>query len=234
MSSVLDIRNAEAGYGPSQVLFGPSLSIQAGEVVSLMGRNGMGKSTLVRCVMGLLPVRKGEILLFQKRINGWASNRIARLGVGLIPEGRQIFRLLNVEENLIATARVTDGCKWTLETVYELFPILKARAKQEAITLSGGEQQMLSIGRALLTNPSLLIFDEATEGLAPLARRQIWDCIKRLKESGLSILLIDKNLAELQAMADRHYILDKGEIVWSGSSTALAADPELAHTYLGL
>ncbi|MGD9921460.1 MAG: ATP-binding cassette domain-containing protein, partial [Pseudorhodoplanes sp.] len=148
--------------------------------------------------------------------------------------GRQIFRLLNVEENLLATARMSPGCKWTPDSVYELFPILQERALQPAITLSGGEQQMLSIGRALLTNPSLLIFDEATEGLAPLARRQIWECIKRLKQAGLSILLIDKNLAELLELASRHYILDKGEVVWSGSSAALAADSALAQTYLGL
>ena len=234
MTPILTVKDVEAGYGHSQVLFGPSLSLNPGEVVSLMGRNGMGKTTLVRCIMGLLPIRQGEIQIFEKRVNNWPSNRIARLGVGLVPEGRQIFRLLNVEENLLATSRLSPGCKWTMNEVHELFPILKERSLQASTTLSGGEQQMLSIGRALLTNPTLLILDEATEGLAPLARRQIWLCIKRLKEAGLSILLIDKNLDELLELADRHYILDKGRVVWTGPSSKLQEDPNLAHTYLGL
>ena len=234
---MLVIDAVDAGYGTSQVLFGATLSVGEGELVTLMGRNGMGKSTLIRTIVGLLPPKKGRILFRGEVINQWPSHRIARLGIGLAPEGRQIFPLLSVEENLLATARTTGNKgrpHWGLSEVYTLFPPLRTRARANAMVLSGGEQQMLSIGRALMTNPQLLILDEATEGLAPLIRKEIRDCIRRLKSSGLAILIVDKNLEEMLTLADRHFILEKGSVAWQGDSVALRETPQLVEKYLGV
>jgi len=233
---MLKLEGVAAGYGTSQVLFGMDFTAAQGEVISLIGRNGMGKTTTVRTLMGMLPVRSGSISLFGKPITNLPPYRIARLGVGLVPEGRRAFASLNVEENLIATARLTGGKgnPWTLERVFTLFPRLQERRKQSARTLSGGEQQMLVVGRALLTNPQLLVLDEATEGLAPLIRHEIWQCLRVLRESGLSILLIDKNLAEMTTLVQRHHIVEKGRVVWVGSPEELNRDPALRDRYLGI
>ena len=230
---MLSIEGLEAGYGASRVLFGLSLEAPAGQVVSLIGRNGMGKTTTVRAIMGLIKPRGGSLQLHGRDIAGLAPNAIARLGLGLVPEGRRVFASLTVEENLIATARPREG-QWTLARVLALFPRLDERRRQLARTLSGGEQQMLAVGRALMTNPKLLILDEATEGLAPVIRAEIWGCIEALKAQGQSILLIDKNINVLKRIADRHYIIEKGRTVWSGSSTDLAANAELVHRYVGV
>ena len=195
-----------------------SLSIAPGEMVTLMGRNGMGKTTTVRSIMGLTPARAGTIRFDGGDIRGLPAYRIAQLGIGLVPEGRQIFPNLTVRENLLATAVARDGARWTLDTVYDLFPRLAERATSMGNQLSGGEQQMLAIGRALMTNPRLLILDEATEGLAPLIRAEIWRCLARLKESGLAILVIDKNVGALMRVADRHFLIERGRVVWSGAS----------------
>ncbi len=233
---MLKIRNLQAAYGASQVLFGVDLDVAAGEVVTLLGRNGMGKTTSVHAMTGVHENRQGEIELEGRRIEGLASHLIAKLGIGLVPEGRQIFPNLTVRENLVATAanREKRANPWTLARAYEFFPRLAERESNMGNQLSGGEQQMLAIGRALMTNPKLLILDEATEGLAPLIRAEIWKCLERLKGEGLSILVIDKNVAALTRLADRHYILEKGRIVWSGTSDALRADAELQHRYLGV
>lgn len=233
---MLSIRQLEAAYGASQVLFDVALDIAEGEVVTLLGRNGMGKTTTVRAIMGLLAPRGGSIALDGADIRGAAPEAVARRGLGLVPEGRQVFPTLTIRENLVATAanRLRRPAPWTLERVYALFPRLQERADQYARTLSGGEQQMLAIGRALMTNPKLLILDEATEGLAPVIRAEIWHCIAALKAEGQSILLIDKNLNVLKRLADRHYILEKGRTVWTGSSTDLARDTELVHRYVGV
>jgi branched-chain amino acid transport system ATP-binding protein len=201
-----------------------------------MGRNGMGKTTTIHSIMGLIPSAAGSVAFEGKAIRGLPSYRVARRGLGLVPEGRQIFPKLTVRENLISTARppASGPARWTLDAVCELFPILRERANQLGNTLSGGEQQMLAIGRALMTNPSLLILDEATEGLAPLIREEIWRCLARLKQSGQSILVIDKNLDALSRIADRHFIMEKGRVVWSGSTAELTADPEMVHRYLGV
>jgi branched-chain amino acid transport system ATP-binding protein len=234
--TLLAISGIETCYGRSQVLFGLSLEIGAGEMVTLMGRNGMGKTTTVRSIMGLTPARAGTIRFGNKDIRGLASYRVAKLGVGLVPEGRQIFPNLTVRENLIATAANTSGAAtpWTYDSVVELFPRLSERANQMGNLLSGGEQQMLAVGRALMTNPRLLILDEATEGLAPLIRQEIWQCLTQLKQSGQSILVIDKNVAALIAIADRHYMIERGRTVWSGTSRELAAVPDVQHRYLGV
>jgi branched-chain amino acid transport system ATP-binding protein len=217
------------------VLFGVSLEVRRGEVVTLLGRNGMGKTTTVRSIMGLTPPGRGSIRWRGNEIAGMAPHRIGRLGVGLVPEGRRIFGNLSTHENLVATAaRAHGSTPWTLERVYELFPRLAERARNMASQLSGGEQQMLAIGRALMTNPTLLIMDEATEGLAPMVRDEIWACLTRLKALGYSILLIDKNLDNLLELADRHAILEKGKVVWTGSSATLAGDERLQAEYLGL
>jgi branched-chain amino acid transport system ATP-binding protein len=233
---VLELRDVETFYGPSQVLFGLSLRVQAGEVVALLGRNGVGKTTTVRSIMGLAPPRAGAVLLDGRPIHGAPPHRVAQAGVGLVPEGRQVFPNLTVRENLVATAANRHGARdpWTLERVYELFPALAERQRAMGATLSGGEQQMLAIGRALMTNPRLLVLDEATEGLAPLVRAQIWRCLGRLKATGLSILLIDKAVEALTRLADRHYIVEKGRIVWAGTSTELATDPALRSRFLGV
>ena len=231
---ILDVAEIETCYGLSQVLFGVSLAIAPGEMVTLMGRNGMGKTTTVRSIMGLNAPRAGRIRFMGEEIRGLPPYRIAKLGIGLVPEGRQIFPNLSVRENLLATAVARDGGGWTLAKVYALFPRLADRDASMGNQLSGGEQQMLAIGRALMTNPRLLILDEATEGLAPMIRAEIWRCLARLKESGLSILVIDKNVDTLTRVADRHFLIERGRVVWSGFSRELAAAPDVQHRYLGV
>jgi branched-chain amino acid transport system ATP-binding protein len=235
---MLEVKGLEAAYGASQVLFGLDMAIGAGEVVSLLGRNGMGKTTTVRSILGLLRPRGGSIRFDHADIAGLESYRVAQAGIGLVPEGRQIFPNLSVRENLIATARLprkgTVSEPWTLERLYRLFPRLAEREANMGNQLSGGEQQMLAIGRALMTNPRLLILDEATEGLAPLIRADIWRVLAALKQAGQAILVIDKNVEALSRVADRHYILEKGRIVWSGDSAALRADTALRGRYLGV
>lgn len=237
MSSVLlEVNDLHASYGTSQALFGMSFSAQVGQFITLLGRNGMGKSTTVKCLMGLLKPSQGSIQFNGSVITGQPSFRIARAGLGLVPEGRQIFPNLTVEENLVATAhnRQKSANPWTLAHIYDLFPRLQERRANLGCNLSGGEQQMLAIGRALMTNPSLLILDEATEGLAPLIRNEIWHCLGTLKQRGLTILCIDKNLASLLPLADRHYIVEKGRVVWSGSSQELQQQREQLNSYMGV
>jgi branched-chain amino acid transport system ATP-binding protein len=229
---VLELSGVETCYGLSQVLFGVSLTIAQGEMVTLMGRNGMGKTTTVRSIMGLMPARAGSIRFLGQEIRGLPGYKVAQRGIGLVPEGRQIFPNLTVRENLTATA-VARG-DWTLATVYDLFPRLAERAGSMGGQLSGGEQQMLAVARALMTNPRLLILDEATEGLAPLIRAEIWRCLARLKGTGLSILVIDKNVDSLIRIADRHYLIERGRVVWNGASAELAAVPDVQHRYLGV
>jgi branched-chain amino acid transport system ATP-binding protein len=233
---MLRVRELEAFYGASQALFGMELSVDAGEVVTLMGRNGMGKTTTVHAIMGLLDARRGVVEFENSRLDRMPSFRIARLGLGLVPEGRQIFPNLSVRENLVAAAanRTSRANPWTIERTFEFFPRLGERQRNMGNQLSGGEQQMLAIGRALMTNPKLLILDEATEGLAPLIRQEIWSCLGRLKGEGQAILVIDKNVGALIALADRHHIVEKGRVVWTGSSEALAKDKELQRKYLGV
>jgi branched-chain amino acid transport system ATP-binding protein len=233
---MLHIQHLEAFYGSSQVLFGLSLNVGRGEVVTLLGRNGMGKTTTVHAIMGILPSRRGQITFEGQRIETYPSYRIARLGLGLVPEGRQVFPNLTVRENLVATAANRQGHvdAWTTEKILDLFPALASRRSSRGHLLSGGEHQMLAIGRALMTNPTLLILDEATEGLAPLIRRTIWDCLQHLKEKGQAILVIDKNVDDLTRIADRHYIIEKGAIGWSGDSATLRAQEGLRHRYLGV
>jgi branched-chain amino acid transport system ATP-binding protein len=232
-ANILELEGVETSYGLSQVLFGISLSIAPGEMVTLMGRNGMGKTTTVRSIMGLTPSRAGSVRFQGSEIRGLPSYRVAQLGIGLVPEGRQIFPNLTVHENLVATAVKRDG-DWTLQRVYDLFPRLAERATSMGNQLSGGEQQMLAVGRALMTNPRLLILDEATEGLAPLIRQEIWRCLAQLKQSGLSVLVIDKNVGALLRVADRHFMIERGRVVWSGDSATLAASPDVQHRYLGV
>jgi branched-chain amino acid transport system ATP-binding protein len=233
---MLAVEGLETSYGLSQVLFGVSLRVEAGEVVTLLGRNGMGKTTTVSSLMGIVPSRAGAIAFDGKAMRGLASYRVAQAGLGLVPEGRQIFPNLTVRENLVATAanRTGRASPWTLERVYALFPNLQARAANYGNQLSGGEQQMLAIGRALMTNPKLLILDEATEGLAPLIRNDIYRSIAALKAEGLSILVIDKDVRALARVADRHYVLEKGRVVWSGTSAELVAQEDVQHRYLGV
>lgn len=228
---MLELRDIETCYGPSQVLFGVSLRVGAGEVVTLLGRNGVGKTTTVRSILGLQPPRAGAVLLDGRPIHGLPPYRVAQAGVGLVPEGRQVFPNLTVRENLVATAANRHGARdpWTLDRIYELFPALAQRQHAMGSTLSGGEQQ-----RALMTNPRLLVLDEAAEGLAPLVRAQIWRCLARLKGAGLSILVIDKNVEALTRIADRHYIIEKGRVVWTGTSPQLAADAALRRRFLGV
>jgi branched-chain amino acid transport system ATP-binding protein len=233
---MLEVSDLAAGYGDTPVLFGVGFTVQAGEVVTLLGRNGMGKTTTIRALMGILPARRGSVRLDGAPIQHLPSHRIARLGLGLVPEGRQVFPNLTVRENLVATAsnRTGRAAPWTLDAVLALFPGLRARIGGSAGYLSGGEQQMLAIGRALMTNPRLLILDEATEGLAPLVRQEIWHALERLRSGGQAILVIDKNVAALSRIADRHYVLEKGRVVWQGDSAALRADPDLQRRYLGV
>ena len=233
---MLEVAGIETYYGRSQALFGMSLEIGEGEVVTLMGRNGMGKTTTVRSIMGLSPPHTGSIRFRDHALRGLQPHRIAKLGIGLVPEGRQIFPNLTAAENLIATATNGNGldAAWDLDKVFELFPRLSERRTSMGNQLSGGEQQMLAIGRALMTNPKLLILDEATEGLAPLIRQEIWRCLANLKNAGQAILVIDKNVAALTAIADRHYVIEKGRVVWTGSSDELRADPDIQKRYLGI
>jgi branched-chain amino acid transport system ATP-binding protein len=233
---MLRVEGLEAAYGVSQVLFGINLEVEPGQLVTLLGRNGMGKTTAVRALMGILPARAGRVHFDGQALHGLPAHRVAQAGLGLVPEGRQVFPNLTVHENLVATAanrrRVPEP--WTVERVFALFPQLATRARGLGATLSGGEQQMLAIGRALMTNPRLLVLDEATEGLAPLIRAEIWGCLERLKADGLSILLIDKHVETLTRLADRHYVLEKGRVVWSGTSAELRARADVQHRYLGV
>lgn len=236
MSALLEVSALETAYGSSQVLFGVGLSMQAGEVCTLLGRNGMGKTTTVRSLLGLTRARSGTVRFLGERIEHLPPDRIARMGLAVVPEGRQIFPNLNVQENLVAFASRRNGSAqpWTLERVYALFPRLAERRTHMGNQLSGGEQQMLAIGRALMTNPHLLILDEATEGLAPLIREDIWRCLHTLREQGQSILVIDKYVQRLIALADHHTLIERGRVVWQGSSSALAADPSLWQRYIGV
>jgi branched-chain amino acid transport system ATP-binding protein len=233
---LLNVENLETAYGASQVLFGLHLEIRAGEAVTLLGRNGMGKTTTVRSILGLTRLRKGSISFRGERIDALAADRVARLGIALVPEGRQIFPNLSVREHLVAFAGNRSGRRdpWTPEKVFELFPALRARAQNMGNQLSGGEQQMLAIGRALVTNPHLLILDEATEGLAPLVREEIWRCLERLRAAGQTVLVIDKYVERLVKLADRHTIIERGRVAWQGSSRELDADRGLWHRYLGI
>ena len=232
MSVFVDISGLHAGYGAAKVLFDVSMSLRQGNVTTLMGRNGMGKTTTVRSLMGLLKPAAGQILVNGADLAGAPPFEIARAGLGLVPEGRQVFSTLSVSENLRATARGNSG--WTEDKVYDAFPRLAERKRNLGRELSGGEQQMLAIGRALMTNPELLILDEATEGLAPLIRAEIWEMLARLKSEGLSILLIDKNLDELTRISDHYYVIEKGEIVWNGDATRFAAERAQVESYLHL
>jgi branched-chain amino acid transport system ATP-binding protein len=233
---MLEVRDLQTAYGRSQVLFGISFAVAQSEVVTLLGRNGMGKTTTVRSIMGLTPPRDGSIVFEKKELTRLPSYRIAQAGIGLVPEGRQVFPNLTVRENLVATAanRRNISQPWTLDRIFSLFPNLKDRQSNLGNQLSGGEQQMLAIGRALMTNPRLLILDEATEGLAPLVRAEIYASIERLKAAGMAILLIDKDVRALSRIADRHYVLEKGRVVWTGSSAELSASRDIQHRYLGV
>jgi branched-chain amino acid transport system ATP-binding protein len=233
---VLEVRDLETAYGRSQVLFGVSLEIRAGEIVTLLGRNGMGKTTTVASIMGIVRPKGGTIAFDGAPLAGLPSYRIAQCGIGLVPEGRQVFPNLTVHENLAATAanRLRRANPWTLQRVYDLFPNLRERGTHYGNQLSGGEQQMLALGRALMTNPKLLLLDEATEGLAPRVRAEIYRSIEALKREGLSILVIDKDVKALERIADRHYVIEKGRIVWSGDSAQLGASASLRQRYLGV
>ena len=233
---MLEINGLETAYGQSQVLFGMELNVGKGEVVTLLGRNGMGKTTTLHSVMGLVPSRSGNIRFQGQELRELPSYQIAKTGLSLVPEGRQIFPNLTVHENLVATAsnRSQSENPWNLDRVFDLFPRLPNRIHHMGNQLSGGEQQMLAIGRALMTNPKLLILDEATEGLAPLIRNEIWNCVSSLKSAGQSILLVDKNIDALTRIADRHYIIEKGKVVWNGTSSELQGDQDLQHRFLGV
>lgn len=234
----LSVRGLQASYGRAQVLFDVSFDVRPGQVITLLGRNGMGRSTTIKCLFGLLAATGGHIEIDGVRTNGQPSYRIARKGLALVPEGRQIFTDLTVEENLVATARPADpdsqSSAWTLDRVYAFWPRLKERRNNLGWQLSGGEQQMLAIGRALMTNPRLLVLDEATEGLAPVIREEIWRTLAELKSTGLAQIVIDKNVKRLLGLADQHYVLEKGRVVWQGDSEALRGNPAIVHQYLGV
>jgi branched-chain amino acid transport system ATP-binding protein len=233
---MLELEAVETRYGASQVLFGMTLRVDEGQVVSLMGRNGMGKTTTVKSILGVTRPHAGTLRLDGRDLRGKRVYEIAQLGIGVVPEGRQIFSTLSVRENLVATAANRHGLgeAWTVDAVFALFPSLAARARHLGSNLSGGEQQMLAIGRALMTNPKLLIFDEATEGLSPLIRREIWKVIAALKSRGLAILIIDKNIGVLSELADRHYVIQKGRVVWQGDSAELRADMAAVQGIVGV
>jgi branched-chain amino acid transport system ATP-binding protein len=233
---MLEVEALQAYYGDSHVLFGVSLGVGEGEVVTLLGRNGMGKTTTVRSIMGIVKPRSGQVRMEGVSTAGLPIHKVARLGIGIVPEGRQVFPNLTVTENLIAMAanRADSADPWTIEKVFTLFPRLRERRDQFGVLLSGGEQQMLAVGRALMTNPRLLILDEATEGLAPIMREAIWTCLRRLKSLGQAILIIDRNTRALSEIADRHYILEKGTVVWSGDNDAFIREPALRERYLGV
>jgi branched-chain amino acid transport system ATP-binding protein len=236
MDTLLEIDDLQTAYGSSQILFGVGFSMRAGEVATLLGRNGMGKTTTVRSIVGLTKSAGGSIRFLGERIDTLRADRIARMGMAVVPEGRMIFATLSVQENLQAFA--SNRCRskepWTLERVYHLFPRLQERSRNMGNQLSGGEQQMLAIGRALMTNPHLLILDEATEGLAPLIREDIWRCLATLKEAGQSILVIDKYVQRLVGLADHHTILERGRVAWKGDSAQLGAQPDVWHRYIGV
>ncbi len=236
MDTLLEVEDLQTAYGASQILFGVGFSMRAGEVATLLGRNGMGKTTTVRSVVGLTRATAGSIRFLGERVQGLSADRIARMGMAVVPEGRMIFSTLSVQENLVAFAgnRCRSSEPWTLERVYHLFPRLRERARNMGNQLSGGEQQMLAIGRALMTNPHLLILDEATEGLAPLIREDIWRCLATLKQAGQSILVIDKYVQRLVGLADHHTIVERGRVVWQGASPELAAQPDLWQRYIGV
>jgi branched-chain amino acid transport system ATP-binding protein len=236
MSALLEVHDLQAGYGSSQVLFGISLVIKAGGVSTLLGRNGMGKTTTVRAILGLTPAFAGTVRFCGERVEGYSPDRIARMGLAVVPEGRMIFPTLSVQENLLAFAANRNHTEkpWTLERVYALFPRLQERHRHMGNQLSGGEQQMLAIGRALMTNPHLLVLDEATEGLAPLVREDIWRCLHTLRGEGQSILVIDKYVQKLVKLADQHTLIERGRVVWQGGSAALEADHDLWHRYIGV
>ncbi|WP_137890533.1 ABC transporter ATP-binding protein [Ramlibacter sp. 2FC] len=236
MSTLLQVRDLEVFYGTSQALFGVSLEVCEGECVTLIGRNGMGRSTLVHTVMGMLRPRRGAITLRGRPVHELPSFRVAQAGIGLVPEGRRIFPTLTVRENLVATARTRPDARagWTLERVYAMFPRLRERERNLGANLSGGEQQMLAIGRALLTNPDLLILDEATEGLSPLVRQEIWRSLAALKAEGLSLLVVDKDLEALMRLGDRHIVFGKGRVAWTGNSQQLRAAREVQDAYIGV
>ena len=223
-------------YGASQALFGVSITVEEGEVVSLLGKNGMGKTTTVHSIMGITPISSGQVLFQNKKINDMPSFKVSRSGIGLVPEGRQIFPNLSVIENLIATSanRSANPNPWTTESVLQMFPQLKSRLNSMGNLLSGGEQQMLAIGRALMTNPKLLILDEATEGLAPMVRQEIWACVGKLKKEGVAILIIDKNIRDLTRIADKHFIIEKGQVTWNGSSDQLLQQQDMLVEKLGV
>ena len=223
-------------YGASQALFGVSITVEEGEVVSLLGKNGMGKTTTVHSIMGITPISSGEVLFQNKKIDDMPSFKVSRSGIGLVPEGRQIFPNLSVMENLIATSanRNANPNPWTIESVLQMFPQLKSRLNSMGNLLSGGEQQMLAIGRALMTNPKLLILDEATEGLAPMVRQEIWACIEKLKKEGIAILIIDKNIRDLTKISDKHFIIEKGQVTWHGSSDQLLRQQDILMEKLGV
>ena len=236
MTALLEMNGVDSGYGASQVLFDLSLEVRAREVITLIGRIGMGKTTTVKSIMGMLAPTRGSIRIAGIEMAGQESFKVARVGIGLVPEGRRIFPNLTVRENLVATAenRHASAQPWTLDSVYRMFPCLQERERNLGANLSGGEQQMLAIGRALMANPKLLILDEATEGLAPLVRADIWSCLRRLKEAGLALIVIDKNIGPLLRLADRHYVVEKGRVVWSGDSGMLRANPQVLHEYVGV
>ena len=236
MTALLSVEGLQAGYGGTPVLFDIGFEIGPGEVITLLGRNGMGKTTTVKSILGLVRPTGGDVRFDGEAIAGQPSYRIAKHGIGLVPEGRQVFPTLTVEENLVATSANRFGAEpgWTLDRVYRLFPRLAERRRNLGRQLSGGEQQMLAIGRALMTNPKLMILDEATEGLAPLIRAEIWECLEGLRADRLSILVIDKNIDALARLADRHVIIEKGHVVWTGSSGDLMAEPDLKERYLGV
>lgn len=237
MTAMLSVSGLKGGYGSAQVLFGIGFDVAEGEVVTLLGRNGMGRSSTIKCLFGLLQPREGAIVFRGEPIHSLPSHQIARRGLALVPEGRQVFPNLTVEENLIATARSASGnglSPWTLERVYGLFPRLWERRGNLGSQLSGGEQQMVAVGRALMTNPRLLVLDEATEGLAPLIRAEIWSALHELKAEGLSMVVVDKNLRPLLDLADRHVVLEKGRVVWSGDSAELRAEPRVVREFLGV
>jgi branched-chain amino acid transport system ATP-binding protein len=233
MSHIARIENLHAGYGRAEVLFGIDMQVRQGAVTTLIGRNGMGKTTTIRCLMGLLTPRDGTIYISGNDMTGAPPFKVAQAGLGLVPEGRQVFPSLSVVENLRATARAREG-GWTEEQIFDAFPRLAERKGHYGFQLSGGEQQMLAIGRALMTNPDLLVLDEATEGLAPLIREEIWSMLDRLKQTGLSILLVDKNLDELARISDQYFVIEKGKIVWSGDAAAFGADRSEVEQYLHL
>jgi branched-chain amino acid transport system ATP-binding protein len=231
--TMLKVEALRVAYGAAQVLFDMSFAVGEGEIVTLLGRNGVGKTTTVSAIMGMMPVLSGRITFADVALNGLPSYRVAQAGLGLVPEGRQIFPTLTVEENLMATAAARFGPpRWRVADIYKLFPQLAERRRNMGNELSGGEQQMLAIGRGLMTNPKLLIIDEATEGLAPLIRNEIWDSLRGLKAEGQTVLLVDKHIDALMKLADRHVVIEKGQVVWSGTSGALAADLSVRQRYL--